>query len=390
MTTTTSAQHSTYRLTSNLHTVVPGASVSTTRQQHTRCAAQPHQPTSSSFGLSRRQQLLTLRPQASASSSSLSSSDAGDGTGSSSSSSSNGIGGGLVAFWKFLRPHTIRGTLLGTTAVTSRALMENSHLIDWGLLPRALLGLLALLCGNGYIVGINQVYDVDIDVVNKPFLPVASGELTPMAAWMLCFGLAATGFTIVAKNFGPLITGLYSFGLLLGTVYSVPPLRLKQYAVPAFMIIATVRGFLLNFGVYHATRAALGLPFQWSPAIGFITVFVTLFAVAIAITKDLPDVTGDRANGIKTFATEMGVKTVSLLGIALLFSNYSLAVFLALRFPASFNTQVMAPAHLALALVLLIRAWRLDRAGYSKDAIQSFYRWIWNLFYAEYVFLPFI
>mgnify|MGYP001806718844 CR=1 FL=1 len=50
-------------------------------------------------------------------------------------------------------------------------------------------------------------------------------------------------------------------------MYSVPPLRLKQYAVPAFMIIATVRGFLLNFGVYSATRAALGLPFEWSPAV---------------------------------------------------------------------------------------------------------------------------
>jgi homogentisate solanesyltransferase len=50
------------------------------------------------------------------------------------------------------------------------------ELIDWGLLPRALLGLLALLCGNGFIVGINQIYDVDIDVVNKPFLPVASGR----------------------------------------------------------------------------------------------------------------------------------------------------------------------------------------------------------------------
>jgi homogentisate solanesyltransferase len=33
------------------------------------------------------------------------------------------------------------------------------------------------------------------------------------------------------------------------------------------MIIATVRGFLLNFGVYYATRAALGMPFAWSPAI---------------------------------------------------------------------------------------------------------------------------
>ena len=51
--------------------------------------------------------------------------------------------------------------------------------LDWGLLPRALLGVLALLCGNGFIVGINQVYDVDIDAVNKPFLPVAAGAALP-------------------------------------------------------------------------------------------------------------------------------------------------------------------------------------------------------------------
>ncbi len=32
-----------------------------------------------------------------------------------------------------------------------------------------------VLAGNGYIVGINQIYDVEIDTVNKPFLPVAAG-----------------------------------------------------------------------------------------------------------------------------------------------------------------------------------------------------------------------
>ncbi len=31
----------------------------------------------------------------------------------------------LSAFWKFLRPHTIRGTILGSFAVTSRALIES-------------------------------------------------------------------------------------------------------------------------------------------------------------------------------------------------------------------------------------------------------------------------
>ncbi len=39
--------------------------------------------------------------------------------------------------------------VLGTTAVTTRALLETPELIDWGLLPKALMGLLALLCGNG-------------------------------------------------------------------------------------------------------------------------------------------------------------------------------------------------------------------------------------------------
>ena len=58
----------------------------------------------------------------------------------------------------------------------TRALLETPQAIDWALLPRALLGLVALLCGNGYIVGINQIYDVDIDRTNKPFLPVAAGK----------------------------------------------------------------------------------------------------------------------------------------------------------------------------------------------------------------------
>ena len=65
------------------------------------------------------------------------------------------------------------------------------QLIDWGLLPKAFLGVLALLCGNGYIVGINQIFDDDIDKVNKPFLPIASGQsswacITPNIKGVVC------------------------------------------------------------------------------------------------------------------------------------------------------------------------------------------------------------
>ncbi|KAL6530563.1 hypothetical protein OROMI_028452 [Orobanche minor] len=81
-----------------------------------------------------------------------------------------------------------------------------------------------------------------------------------------------------------------------------------------------VRGFLLNYGVYYATRAALGLTYEWSSAIAFITRFVTLFALVIAITKDLPDVEGD-SYLISTLATKLGVRNIALLGSGLLLNK---------------------------------------------------------------------
>jgi len=297
------------------------------------------------------------------------------------------------AFWKFLRPHTIRGSILGASAVTARAVLENQHLIDWGLLPRAVLGVLALVCGNGFIVGINQVYDKDIDKVNKPFLPVASGELSTGLAWLLVGGMGAGGLAIVRANFGSLILKLYAFGLFLGTIYSVPPFRLKRWAVPAFLIIATVRGFLLNFGVYYATRAAIGLTeFTWSPAIAFITVFVTVFATVIAITKDLADIEGDRQFRIETFATRLGPERLAFCALALLLSNYVGAIALALKMPEAFayGGKLMIGAHAVLGAMAVRYTLQARARGFDKAAIAGFYVGIWNLFYSEYFLLPFL
>ncbi|GFY99857.1 homogentisate prenyltransferase [Actinidia rufa] len=224
------------------------------------------------------------------------------------------------AFWRFLRPHTIRGTALGST-------------------------------------------------VNKPYLPIAAGDLSVQSAWFLVLLFAVTGLFIVGMNFGPFITGLYSLGLFLGTIYSVPPFRMKRFPVVAFLIIATVRGFLLNFGVYYATRAALGLTFEWSLPVAFITTFVTMFALVIAITKDLPDVEGDRKFQISTFATKLGVRNIASIGSGLLLLNYVGAI---------------------LAAIFMPQAWLLEKANYTQEAISGFYRFIWNLFYAEYIMFPFM
>jgi len=94
----------------------------------------------------------------------------------------------LRALYKFTRPHTIRGTVLASIAGTTRALVDTPGALanaNWGyMLPRAVIGMVALLLGNAFIVGINQIFDADIDKLNKPFLPVASGEMSGKAAWV--------------------------------------------------------------------------------------------------------------------------------------------------------------------------------------------------------------
>jgi len=41
---------------------------------------------------------------------------------------------------------------------------------------------------------------------------------------------------------------------------------------------------------------------------------VTVFATVIALTKDLPDIVGDRQHGIQTFATILGAPRLTALG----------------------------------------------------------------------------
>jgi homogentisate solanesyltransferase len=154
---------------------------------------------------------------------------------------------------------------------------------------------------------------VTAEQINKPFLPIAAKELTRRSAWLIVWtSLVAgelssslrrgrsnftltfyawdisymhIGVSIVKHCFSPLIFKLYVTGGILGTVYSVPPLQLKRYPLCAAAIIATVRGFLLNFGVYYAVREALGVTFRWNPVVIFIAGFMTVFASVIAVTK---------------------------------------------------------------------------------------------------------
>lgn len=293
----------------------------------------------------------------------------------------------LRALYKFTRPHTIRGTILASIAGTTRALIDTPGAIanaQWGtMLPRAVVGMIALLLGNAFIVGINQIFDKDIDVLNKPFLPVASGEMSGKVAWFAVLFSGIVGPMIVYNFFPILLFKLYMLGWTLGAVYSVPPIRTKRNAFAAGLTIATVRGFLLNFGVYYAVKDAIGAPFGWSPKVSFIARFMTAFATVIAVTKDLPDVEGDKAYNISTFATKVGVSKIAKGATLCLLLNYIHAIGTGLLSKVgTFNPIPMIGGHAALAVMLLTRFRELEPEKLAS--IKKYYKHIWDLFYLEY------
>lgn len=73
----------------------------------------------------------------------------------------------LRVLWRFSRPHTIIGSALCIPALTAFAAPTAASLMSVPLWLGALYAVVPALLMNVYIVGLNQLFDVDIDKVRR-------------------------------------------------------------------------------------------------------------------------------------------------------------------------------------------------------------------------------
>ncbi|KOP23886.1 tocopherol phytyltransferase [Hapalosiphon sp. MRB220] len=294
----------------------------------------------------------------------------------------------LYAFWKFSRPHTIIGTSLSVLGLYLIALaLENSSFS----LPPVLLAWFACLCGNVYIVGLNQLEDVAIDQINKPHLPIAAGEFSQQTGRVIV-GITGVLALVIAWLSGPFLFGMVAISLAIGTAYSLPPIRLKRFPFWAALCIFSVRGAIVNLGLF--------LHFNWvlrqnnltpvipviPAAVWVLTIFVLVFTFAIAIFKDIPDMEGDLQYNITTFTIQLGKQAVFNLALWVLSVCYGGMVLIGLLHIAEVNPVFLVITHL---LVLGVMWWQSrDVDLQDKSAIARFYQFIWKLFFIEYLIFP--
>lgn len=283
----------------------------------------------------------------------------------------------LKVLWDFARPHTIIGSVLAVLSFYGIAAHE-SGAQDLFLL---LITLGASLAVNVYVVGINQMSDVEIDRVNKPGLPLPSGRISASDAArvvaisaVLALGLAAAG--------GRWLFGTIACVFVMGTLYSLPPARLKRFPVFAAVFIVLARGVIGNLGLWLTFAVALsGVAYVPGHLIAFVG-FMIGFMTAISLMKDVPDVEGDARHDVRTFSVRAGPGRMLAICVSILSVFYAGMILLGLVGAPGLHGGWTVSAHVALLGALQLFAKRVD----AKDrvSVAQFYRRVWGLYYLEF------
>jgi len=306
--------------------------------------------------------------------------------------------------WRFTRPHTIIGSAL---AIPSLHLFASPSLRQ-GLSSQTFISvvfaMIPSLLMNLYIVGLNQITDVEIDKINKPTLPIAAGDLSEKKAIIIVLvsliSSLAFGFHPVLGTQG-LNVALWG-SMILGTLYSLPPFRLKRHPILAAICIVSVRGAIINAGFFaHAKSAVLG-----SSALSVLgclserkcflsSLFFAIFGIVIALMKDVPDVVGDAKFNIRSLTVRIGPKNVfvamkNLLSALFLFvgASFTRAAFVESTIGGTCCRGIVGLSAFAAGLSTQKEAVGVNPEDSSM--VYKYYMHLWKLFYLSYLALPFV
>lgn len=287
----------------------------------------------------------------------------------------------LRLLYDFARPHTIIAT--SVQVITMLIIVAGWRPLTPDLIGLALATLIVCLALNLYVVGINQLTDIEIDLVNKPWLPIAAGRLS-----------ASAGRRIVAAALAIALIGaaLLSWALwvtvaviaLIGSLYSLPPLRLKRKPLAAALSIASARGVIANVGLAFHYQSRLGVELPLTTLI-LAGVFFFGFTLVIALYKDLPDDRGDRLYQIETLTTRWGPQRVLQLGRLLLTGCYLLPIAVGLWSLPAFAAVFLALSHAVVIALFWWASFRVDLR--QQQSITNFYMFLWGIFYTEFALL---
>lgn len=292
----------------------------------------------------------------------------------------------LKNFIRFSRPHTVIGTTLSLLALFFMAVGYSGGIAwEWPVFAWAWLSCFG---ANIYIVGLNQLTDINIDRINKPYLPLASGAYSRRTGGII-ISLAVVISLCIAAMIGGYLWWTVFLSLLLGTAYSLPPFRLKRFHFWAAFCIIAVRGLIVNLLLFLHFHQQLNGREDLPLEVWLLAGLIFVFSIVIAWFKDIPDMEGDGAFSIQTLSIKWGASRVFWAGLLILSAVILVTLLLLGINSTELNSLVLSIGQLVVLAALWMVSWVRGRSAAAFDRLDAwfpaYYQFIWLLFFGEYI-----
>lgn len=178
---------------------------------------------------------------------------------------------------------------------------------NWIDIQSYILAIIALICAGIFSICQNDLYDEEIDAISNANRPLISKDLSKddMKMASKIFFIFALLSAYAVSHYVLFFT---CFGIFIFFIYSNPPLRLKRFAILNSFLVGLSWLVALMAGFFFASlnKAIIAFPFS------LVLAFLISFSV-ISNLKDIKDIEGDKAGGIKTIPVLLGAKKSKML-----------------------------------------------------------------------------
>lgn len=219
----------------------------------------------------------------------------------------------VKGYVNLVRPFTLLAPIIVSTCIMVASFFYNGRTDDlftvwWTVIIPASFSLAIL---NGASNALNQVTDIRVDRISKPYRPIPRGIVSIGEAKVISFIMYFLAFYLAIS-----INVMFSvFVLLIITftvTYSLPP-RMKDFLFLNQLWVGIPRGLL---GIL-ASWSVFGSAFRPVPmAIGFIAMF---FLIGGSVTKDITDSDADKKIGTHTLINTFGLKKSAFMSLPFMF-----------------------------------------------------------------------
>ncbi|XP_022640493.1 glycinol 4-dimethylallyltransferase-like [Vigna radiata var. radiata] len=294
----------------------------------------------------------------------------------------------MGVLYQFIYPYTVYAR---TSAAISASLIAVEKLSD--ISPLFFMGLLQAvlphLFMDLYVNGVNQLFDFEIDKINKPYLPLAAGKLSFRTCAFCCL-IRNFGFNLMIGS-PPLIWN-FVLCVALWTCYSVnlPFLRWKQYPMMASLVTIVTWAYIFPITYFlHMQTFVFKRPVVFTRSLIVSLLFMSIYTTGLALAKDIPDVEGDIKHGIDSFAARLGQKNVFWICVFLFEMAFGVAFLAGASSSSHFWIKILKC--LGNAILGSIMWYQTKYVDVTNPAsARSFYSFIWKLMMGSYVLLALI